>query len=165
MLRIHSFLVIIFLFLTIDSYGQYGWLRSYGGSKDEIGKSIVKSGNTYYITGLTNSSDNDFQGLNKGESDIIVLNISEKGKLNWKKTFGGLFRDEGISISSTIDGGCIISGYTESNNGDFKSMNKGYNDIFIIRLDSLGNLIWKKTFGGISGEIGISITSSPVFGM
>ncbi len=58
----------------------------------------------------------------------------------WVKTFGGSNFEWGEKIITTPDGGYFLTGGTNSNDGDFKGMNKGERDIFVMKLDSNGNL-------------------------
>ena len=116
----------------------------------------------YVLTGVTNSNDGDFKGMNKGERDIFVIKLDSRGDILWKKTFGGSGFDEGTFITATPDGGYVLTGVTGSNDdGDFKEMNKGRQDVFVIKLDSRGDILWKKTFGGSGFDYGVSTISTP----
>jgi hypothetical protein len=88
------------------------------------------------------------------------VKIDSTGNVIWKKVIGGSDWDESHSIVKTTDGGFLLTGQTYSNNFDFNAMNKGLNDIIVIKFDSLGVVVWKKTFGGTGYESGLSITSS-----
>ena len=48
--------------------------------------------------------------------------------------------DEGKFITTISNGGMVLTGSTFSNDGDFERMNKGKQDIFVMKLDSNGNL-------------------------
>jgi hypothetical protein len=52
----------------------------------------------------------------------------------------------------TSDGGFLFAGYTNSNDGDIAGANHGGNDAWILRLNSSGNLVWQKTYGGTLNE-------------
>src|SRR6185295_5666939 len=76
--------------------------------------------------------------------------------IEWAKCLGGNSDDFGYSVQQTIDGGFIVAGSSMSNNGDV-SGNHGYHDVWIVKLDSAGNIIWQKSFGGSAGDFAYSI--------
>ena len=148
--------------IKLDSRGDVEWTKKFGGTAWERGWSITTtSDGGCVLTGYTSSYDGDFEGMNKGLDDIFVIKLDSRGDVEWKKTFGGTWDEQGSSITTTSDGGCVLTGYTGSIDGDFKGMNKGRFDIFVIKLDSRGDVQWKKTFGGSVWEESYSITTTP----
>ncbi len=145
---------------------QETWVKTFGGSAWDEGRSITATEDGgFLLTGLSQSHDGDFSSLNKGASDVVVVKLNQHGDVQWKKTFGGSGYDEGYSIAVTPDGGCLLTGTTPSNDGDFNGMNKhvdGFekNEIFVIRLDQRGNVQWKRTYGGFCWDVGRSVTST-----
>ena len=83
---------------------------------------------------------------------VLLFTVDGLGQNTWVKTFGGSDRDQGNSILQTSDGGYVLTGWTSSNDGDFSGMNKGRCDIFVMKLNSSGDTVWKKTFGGSVDE-------------
>ena len=147
--------------IKLDSLGVIQWRKTFGGSGSDWGYSITTTSDLgVLITGYTESNDVDFKGMNKGEKDIFVIKLDSLGDVQWKRTYGGTGGDEGWSITTTPDGGIIISGYTRSNNGDFDGMHKGQYDIFVMKLDSLGDVQWKRTYGGTGNDWGHSIATT-----
>ena len=73
--------------------------------------------------------------------------------VTWSKTFGGPNDDFGYSMVQTSDGGYIIAGFTNSS-GDYSHWNV---DTYLVKTDSIGNLLWEKTFVGYSGDWASSI--------
>ncbi len=69
---------------------------------------------------------------------------------NWMKTYGGWRYDVGISAQQTIDGGYIIVGVTASQGA-------GKDDVWLIKTDSVGTILWDNTFGGPENDMGISV--------
>ena len=120
--------------IKIDSDGNEIWNQSYGGNGTDIIRSIVLTDNGYLLAGNTNSYGN-------GNNDIFIIKVDQAGAQQWSQTYGGNGTDVGRSISKVIDGGYIITGYTDSfgNSSNF--------NIWLIKIDENGNLIWDKTYG------------------
>lgn len=76
--------------------------------------------------------------------------------ISWQKSFGGSEYDEAASIQQTTDGGYIIAGATDSNDGDVNE-NKGDFDCWIVKLTSTGEFEWQKSLGGSGYEHASSI--------
>lgn len=69
--------------------------------------------------------------------------------LHWARKYGGSSTDVPFVIKATSDGGTIVAGYTTSKDGDvFNTAAREYWDLWIIKLDRCGNIVWKKTMGG-----------------
>ncbi|HYV91261.1 MAG TPA: T9SS type A sorting domain-containing protein [Chitinophagales bacterium] len=76
--------------------------------------------------------------------------------ISWQKSFGGSGDDVPNCISPTSDGGYIIAGASNSNDGDITG-NHGHNDFCLIKIDASGNLVWQHSYGstGIEEAIGV----------
>ena len=88
-----------------------------------------------------------------GGTYTVILQLNSKNynqnntfhfTIDWEKTFGGNQQDQGWFVSSTSDGGCILTGYTES-------YGKGNKDIWVIKVDENGDEQWNETYG-LEGE-------------
>ena len=110
------------------------------------------------ITVVTDGSSLDFDGMLKGDQDIFVIKLDEGGSILRMNVFGGTAQDWSSSITTTSDGGILITGGTVSlKDGDFVGMGKGgESDIFVVKLDKDGRLVWKSIFGGSYSELGKS---------
>ena len=73
------------------------------------------------------------------------------------ETFGGS-KNEHIYDTIVHDGDYVSVGHSVSNDYDFKGMNKGREDIFVVKHNNKGELIWKKTFGGSIDEYAMSVS-------
>jgi len=124
-------------------WGDTLWTRTYGGSQDECGHSVqVTADGGYIITGYTNSFGLDYQ--------ILLIKTDAIGDTMWVRTYGGPGEDIGISLLVTAGGSFVIVGVTDS-------YGAGGRDVYLIKTDSLGNLLWETTFGGSENDAGVSI--------
>jgi hypothetical protein len=141
--------------------GQTTYLKTYGGSRIDVGYSIASTfDGGFILTGWTESEDGDFRGMKKGDEDVIVIKFTSLGEIEWKKSIGGTFFQRGYSIKTAIDNGYVVSGYTDCNDGDFDGMNKGDDDAFVIKMDSLGNLQWSRVLGGSKAERATALSTT-----
>ena len=82
---------------------------------------------------------------------IWIVKLNSSGTIQWQKSLGGTGDDAGSSIEQTSDGGYIVAGYSNSNDGDVTG-NHGDHDSWIIKLNTTGNILWEKSFGGSKFE-------------
>ncbi|MFH1608705.1 MAG: T9SS type A sorting domain-containing protein [Patescibacteria group bacterium] len=136
-----------FWIIKINSVGTLIWQKCLGGTGSDYAyfvKETVDGG--YIVAGTTNSNNFNVSG-NHGSSDCWITKVDSVGSLIWQKCLGGTAQDEATSIQQTTDGGYIIAGWSNSNNGDV-SDNHGSYDYWIIKLNSAGTLVWQKSLGG-----------------
>lgn len=120
------------------------WIRSYGGSSYDLGYSVKQtSDGGFIVVGSTESNG-------AGSKDVWLIRTNPSGDVLWSKTFGESGFDVGSSVRQNTDGGFIIVGETRSFNADST-------DILLIRTDSLGNLIWLNTYGGLNVQVGTDV--------
>jgi len=145
-----------FWVVKIGSTGDLVWERSLGGSGIEISYDIAKTNdNGYVITGNTFSDDTDVS-KNNGESDVWLIKLDDNGNLIWEKTFGGTEFDAAQGIYTSLDGGFLIAGNSKSSDMDADA-NRGENDLWFIKTDENGELIWQQTFGGSDLDYGFDV--------
>lgn len=130
--------------IKTDNSGNLIWEKTFGGTGYDFGYSIVETlDGGYVIAGTTNS-------YGAGGYDLYLIKTDINGDSLWTKTFGGTGDDEGYSIVETPGGDFVITGLSDSYSaGDY--------DVYLIRADSSGNLLWEKTFGGINDDIGETV--------
>jgi hypothetical protein len=153
-------ILFIFTILQITVYAQPSiqWQKCLGGtSNDYVGSIQQTADGGYIIVGITNSNDGDVSGNHGGYSDVWVVKLNGTGNLQWQKCLGGTNYDKGFSIQQTSDGGYIMAGSTDSNDGDVSGNHGGGDDVWVAKLDGVGTLQWQKCLGGTSYEVAKSI--------
>ena len=94
-------------------------------------------------------SEINFSSINFLEKKIGVINI-----------IGGTNEDVVKKVISTNDGGFVLVGNSKSTDGDFDKKNRTGNDIFLIKMDPIGKLIWTQTYGGSDDDIGNDVVEA-----
>ena len=141
-------------------FGEIESVNTLGGSKNESAQSIIatKDGG-YIIAGFTQSNNGDVQGKTNENFDFWILKFNSNNSIEWQKTIGGSSVDKANDIIQTSDGGFAVLGYSESNDGD-ATINEGSKDFWIVKLNSLGNISWQKSFGFSGNDFGVSLTET-----
>lgn len=130
------------------------WEKSYGGSGFETLFSMQGTADGGYILAGTSVSNDGDLTINKGLGDYWIVKIDSVGTLEWQKSYGGSENDEAYSVQQTTDGGYIVAGMSNSIDGDINDHNGSVtvSDYWVLRLDNLGNIIWKKSYGGFAAD-------------
>jgi hypothetical protein len=133
--------------VKLDSSGNVVWTKTIGGSLTDVANSIIQSSDGgYVVAGWTAS-------FGAGSYDFYVVKLDAGGNVLWTKTIGGSNDDRARSIIRSSDGGYVVAGYTSS-------FGAGSADIYVVKLDSGGNVQWTKTIGGSYEDEARSIIQS-----
>ncbi|RMB58605.1 hypothetical protein EAX61_09925 [Dokdonia sinensis] len=131
----------------LDANGNLIWRRFFGGSNNDRANDVVATTDGGVIMVGSSESD-DFDITNpKGSYDFWAVKIDSNGNLQWQKNYGGSETDTAYAITTTADGNYIIAGDTRSADGDITNF-KGTADVWIVKINNQGDLIWEKTLGG-----------------
>ena len=130
--------------IKLDASGNIKWTESIGGASAEQGKCIIQTKDGgYAIGGYTLS-------FGAGAGDFYIIKLDSNGAGQWTKTIGGGGDEEAYTLIQTADGGYAMAGYT-------LSFGAGNSDVYVVKLDGLGNLQWTRTVGGPLGDAGFGI--------
>lgn len=134
--------------VKLNAQGTIIWQKTLGGSGLDRALSVIEtSDGSIVVAGYTNSTNGNVFGV-QGGSDIWVVKLSPfGGSLIWQKCLGGISDEEAFSIQQTADGGFIVAGGTNSTGGQV-SGNQGGQDFWVVKLNSIGNIVWQKCLGG-----------------
>lgn len=151
-------IIVFFLFAFIStSFAQnIKWQKSFGGSEDDYIKSVEMTADSgFLLCGYSYSHDGDL--LQKhSDTNYWLVKTDKAGEIEWKKILGSAAYDKAESAKPTKDGGYIVVGYVNGTGNDVQFLNGNY-DIWVAKLDNLGNLVWSKNFGGSDKEEAYSV--------
>jgi len=147
--------------VKLDSTGEIEWEKALGGSSTDYAYSIQQTTDGGYIVAGDTYSENG-NVTNHHESayrDAWIVKLNNQGNLEWQKCIGGTWDDKAHSIIQTQDGGYVVAGTTDSDDGDV-AYNHGPSDAWVFKLSETGNILWEKTFGGSDMDVVNSIIES-----
>jgi len=153
-----AFLLFLFLCST-KAFAQapaIQWQKCLGGSGADVGYSIRQTTDGgYIVAGYSNSNDSEVSG-NHGGRDYWIVKINDTGAIQWQKSLGGSMDDKAYSLQQTTDGGYIVAGESQSNDGDV-SGNHGADNYWVVKLNDTGAILWQKCLGGSTIDVAWSI--------
>ena len=134
--------------LSIDNKSyKLDYIKTFGGSNDDEANDIINtSDGGFMVIGSSKSSDGLIQKKIGSESDILLIKFDSNKSIEWVKNYGGSKDDRGQSVVEVSGIGYALLGYSMSNDGD-ASNNEGFHDNWVILIDSIGNIIWEKSYG------------------
>ncbi len=148
--------------VKLDVDGNLQWQKSLGGSGNEITPFIQQTTDGgFIVAGSSTSDDGDVSGHHGSDFnyDYWIVKLDLDGNLIWQKSLGGNKNEFAQSVQETNDGGFIVAGSSASNTGNVSGHHGStyYNDYWIVKLNSTGNLVWEKSLGGDDDDNGRSI--------
>lgn len=146
--------------VKLNATGGIEWLRCLGGNKADDFNAVRQTSDGGYIAiGKTYSNNNGTVGANHGYTDIWVVKLTATGLVDWQKCLGSSSYDGGYAILESPDGGYVLTGYVEGNDGDV-SGNHGSMDLWVAEIDGIGRVLWQQCLGGSGRDLGTSIVAT-----
>jgi hypothetical protein len=133
-----------FYLVKTNAAGDTLWTRTYGGSAEDLGRSVQQTRDGGYIVA------GETESYGAGWRDFYVVKTNAYGDTLWTRTYGGISSEECYSVSQTQDGGYILAGNTNS-------FGAGGADFYLVKTDGNGNTLWTRTYGGANNDFGTSV--------
>ena len=144
--------------VRLDATGNIIWKKSLGGSGYDYATSIQQMTDAgYIVAGNSESLNGDVTG-NNGAIDYWIVKLDATGNTMWQKSLGGSGDDSAISIQQTTEGGYVVAGNSDSNNGDITGNNGEFKMI-----DAQGREVLTGKMNGIEHTINISNLTKGVY--
>lgn len=145
--------------LKLDANGELQWRNFFGGTFTDTAYDVVETSDQgYLVVGSSDSEDVDIKN-NRGTYDFWAVRLDSQGNMIWENSFGGSEIDEAYAIIRSDDGNYLILGDTRSSDKDV-SFNHGGADVWLIKINDEGELLWDKSYGGTAFDAGRAIVRS-----
>ncbi|MBS1663805.1 MAG: T9SS C-terminal target domain-containing protein [Bacteroidetes bacterium] len=153
----------VVLMVTQKAYGfSIGLNKLLGGSGDESSRMAKTADGGFIIAATTNSANGDVHGNHGGDNDAWIIRLNNNGDTVWTRALGGSGDDAATAVLPNFDGSSVVVGFTTSDNGDITDKRPGfYQDLWVVKLDPNGRVVWSRTYGGSSVDGGYAITAAP----
>jgi hypothetical protein len=147
--------VAVFMVLTASNYlkaqqHEIIFQQCYGGADVDAIKSLKQIINGKIIFGNTHSINGDIS-FNHGRNDLWLFKTDSVGTILWENTYGGSDHEWAVNMLQAENNGYLLFGSTFSDDGDVSGLHGG-GDFWLLRTDSLGNLLWQKCLGGSNND-------------
>ncbi|MEI8280544.1 MAG: T9SS type A sorting domain-containing protein [Bacteroidota bacterium] len=164
-----SSILFLFSFSTSAQQLNINHTRFLGGSGgDNCYYSIsTRDGGVLVVGGTTSvtAGGGDVPlGITDSSLNVYICKLDSNKNVSWVKVYGGTLNDIALSACQTNDGGYAVLATTISTDGDVVGL-KGADDIWLIKIDSLGNKLWAKCYGSSQSDQAISIATTPDNGL
>ncbi|HEU4790305.1 MAG TPA: T9SS type A sorting domain-containing protein [Flavobacterium sp.] len=158
-IKLLSFIIALLQLSTYAQTPAIEWKKCFGGTDSDSFSNIKQTSDGGYIVVGASRSNNGDLILNKGNNDVWILKLNFNFVTEWSKSYGGTKEDYADCVQQTTDGGYIITGYSESNDGDATSNHGSYHngDFWTIKTNAKGVIEWQKSLGGSQAERSYSI--------
>ena len=130
--------------IKLDANGNVTWQKTYGGNEFDYAMSVQQTADGDYIVAGGTAS------YGAGSYDVWITKLDTSGAIVWQKTYGGSGSDNPYAIIQTSDNGFVVACESDS-------FSIGNWEAWIIKLDSNGNIMWNKTYGGTGDDVFNSI--------
>ncbi len=157
-----AFPTIDWVLMKLDSLGNKQWVRTLGTSDAELNARVICDGKNYYLIGATTSKDHDCADVT-GHPGVAVytIKLDSVGNVLWSKAHGSAFVSK--AIYDERDNSILVTGRTNNGGPEFAGIpTHGYDDIFLMKLDTAGNFKWGNLYGTSGNELdGSSLCKAP----
>jgi hypothetical protein len=134
-----------FYIVKTDSMGDTLWTRTFGGATYDIAESVQETfDGGFIVAGWSSPHLADWE-----DPGVWLVKTTSGGDTVWTRKYWGVSNEGAHSVRQTHDGGYVVAGERWIHGIDY--------DIYLIKTDSLGGLLWARTYGGQAGDCGFCV--------
>ena len=146
-----------FLVLRLDADGGMIWGRTFGESFHDMAYAITETSDGCFVVAGERRLYSILDEFNLSSSyryDFGVVKIDSGGDLVWSRTHGGRDYDRANAVVECREGGYAVAGHTQSFGAWYEPEPHAKKDLWILRLDHDGEVLWERLFGAPNGSDG-----------
>lgn len=148
--------------LKLTSTGSIVWQKNIGGGSDDYFSDLILTADGGFLIGAESYSGIGFEKTAPliGVFDNWIIKLDADGNIEWDKTIGGDNLDNIGGLAQTTDGNYVVGAYSMSGISGNKTEISNGTDYWVYKLDTLGNIIWQNTIGGLSTDFLYAISAT-----
>ena len=136
-----------FWMVMMDDEGEEIWSETYGGDGDDLCNTMVRTVDDCYVLAGNSIS------FGENGADIWMVKVDEDGDQLWQQNFDSGGDEVCRGVVETFDGGFLLVGHTYAYD-DVRS------DLWLVRTDENGELLWEETYGGEQPDVGVDVVQT-----
>ena len=142
------------LTIKLDASGNIQWKHSFGGKKYDVPRALLElPGKRYVIVSRSTSADGDVPAnMDPLKFDAWVFILNNNGNIISNHVYGGTGDDDLHQVLQTSEGHLVLFGLTTSQDGDLSGLNTNGTDGWLLKIDTLGNVLDSRVFGQANKE-------------
>ncbi len=141
--------VVAFVCLSLTMQAQGGWELYYGGSAEDYGEAVVQTrDHGFLIAGYSESFGDD------NDLDVYLIRTDVDGEVVWMKVVDEGWVEHAFDLVAAPDGGYIVVGDIAATPGQSP-------DMYMLKVDDRGNVLWSRQFGGAGADQAFAVTQTP----
>ena len=150
--------------MKLSPAGAIEWMLQVGGPGDDGANDVAvdAAGNffiTGYFTGTATFGSTTLVSASESHPDIFVMKVNSAGQVAWAVKYGSALDDIGHGITVDAMGDALITGAAWTN--ETSDMPMGESDILVMKVNTTGDIVWTRSFGGVHADHGYAITVDP----
>ncbi|MCF8230318.1 MAG: T9SS type A sorting domain-containing protein [Bacteroidales bacterium] len=154
MLSKKAFLAAIAILLITRLFSQTTdimWQMCLGSSEKDYAEAVAKLGADYFF-GITVYTGEEGMTNYHGSTEAWIVVIDSIGTVKWERCYGGSNAEASHKIIPINDTSLYLLNYSQSTDGDVQSGNNGWGDVWVVKINKQGNILWEQNYGGPSTE-------------
>ena len=133
----------------LDKNGKLINAHTIGGSKEDAATALTRTRDGKIVL----VGYRELPGNYSGDTDFLIMQLDQNGKMRWRKSFGGTYEDKLMGVTATIDNGIVAVGST-------RSYGSSTTDLTVMKIDDKGKTIWHKIYGFKYYEYGNAVATT-----
>ncbi|MBC8486606.1 MAG: T9SS type A sorting domain-containing protein [Bacteroidetes bacterium] len=143
--------------IKLNSEGEIGWDFTIGTDWQDYGQAIIQTSDGGFLVGGSSklTGGGNLNCETHGQADGVLIKLDSLRNIEWQQCYGGSDYDGVWELMELVDGYLFV-GYASSNDGDISGWH-GEGDIWTVKIDYYGNIIWQKCLGGSRYEYATNV--------